>query len=66
MSTKTKRMPGKKKFGGKVFDLVGTSPAKTKRLANEWADYNRRANNLLVRVVKAPYAGYEIYIRRNR
>ncbi len=51
-------------FGGKRYERVGTSPTKSKRVADSWADFQRRNNKLLARVVKAPSGGYEIYIRR--
>lgn len=64
MDKKIKRMPKTKTFNGRRYELVGSTPTKRKSLADSWADYNRRFNNVLVRVVKAPYPGYELYIRR--
>ena len=58
------RTPKRKKFMGKWYDRVGTSPTKSKVVADRWADFNRRVNNLLVRVIPAYGKGYEIYTRR--
>ena len=51
-------------FGGKRYERAGTSPTKSKKVAESWADFQRRQNHLLARVVEAPSGGYEIYIRR--
>jgi len=58
-----KRAPKYKTFGGKRYERVGTAPTRSKRVADNWADFNRKANNLLVRVIPVS-SGYEIYVRR--
>ena len=59
-----KRMPEAKMFGGKRYLIVGQHSTKTKLACEYWATFQRRNNNLNVRIVKSPYGGYEIYIRR--
>ena len=51
-------------FGGRRYDRAGMSPTRSKKVADSWADFQRRVNKLLARVVKAPSTGYEIYVRR--
>ena len=59
----TKRAPKYKTFDGKRYERVGTTPTKSRRMAMDWADFNRKVNNLAARVVPVS-GGYEIYIRR--
>jgi len=58
-----KRAPKYKNFDGKRYELAGTAPTKSKKVANDWADFQRKVNNLAARVIPV-LGGYEIYIRR--
>lgn len=49
-------------FGGKRYERTGGDPV-TKIEADRWANFNRKTNNLKVRVVKVK-GGYVPYIRR--
>lgn len=63
MATKMKRLPKFKSFGGKRYERVGTAPTTSKKTAMGWADFQRKVNRILARVVSTR-GGYEIYIRR--
>lgn len=55
------RGPIRKKFNGHWFDRVGSSITKSKMKAQNWADFQRRNNRLMARVVPVS-GGYEIYV----
>lgn len=61
----TKRAPKYKTFNGKRYERAGTAPTKSKKIAESWADFQRKMNNLAARVVPVS-GGYEIYIRRGK
>ena len=60
--------PKTRVFGGKRYQIVGTGTgqvSKNKRSSEEWAAFNRKVNNLNVRVVKVD-GGYAIYTRKGK
>ena len=60
-----KRAPKYKTFNGKRYERVGMAPTKSKKTAMDWADFQRKVNNLAARVISVS-GGYEIYIRRGK
>jgi len=59
------KLPKTRTFAGKRYELAGTGKGQigTKRTWDNWADFQRRVNNNLVRVVKVP-GGYAAYMRK--
>jgi hypothetical protein len=51
-------------FNGKKYEICGSSPT-TKPKLEKWADFQRRVNGNLVRIVKNTCgSGYEAYMRK--